>query len=166
MVDRRFALIVVLCGFGGTAGCGEVGDDGAQVDVVSEALTAGEGPRLLVAGRDVAPATVRRIVVDQDLGAPDMAAIELASGKPGVGQAVEVIAPGAAGASSIFKGEIVGLEPLYDQGGAATGVLVRAMDRLHRLQRGSKTRTFENMSDAEIAGAIASEHGLTAVASS
>ena len=61
----------------------------------------------------------------------------------------------------IFSGEIVGVEPLFETGGS-TQVKVVALNRLHRLTRERKSRTFENMSDADITARLAQEAGLVA----
>ncbi|MEN6479566.1 MAG: VgrG-related protein [Anaerolineales bacterium] len=65
------------------------------------------------------------------------------------------------GDSTLFVGEITGLEPDYRRGMVAD-LLVRAYDRAHRLQRGTHTRTFQNSTDSEIATQIAQEVGLRA----
>lgn len=58
----------------------------------------------------------------------------------------------------IFNGEIVELEPEF---GAATHHLtVRAYDRLHRLMRGCRVRTFQNVTDGDLVRQIADESGL------
>jgi hypothetical protein len=68
---------------------------------------------------------------------------------------------GPAGAVTIFKGEIVGIEPVFETGGS-TRVVVRAFNRLHRLTRGRKSRTFDKQRDSDIVSAIAKENGLAA----
>lgn len=70
---------------------------------------------------------------------------------------------GRGGAATVFKGEIVGIEPVFDASGKG-GVQVRAFDKLHRLTRGRKSRTFENMRDSDIVQTIAKEHGLVGTA--
>lgn len=61
---------------------------------------------------------------------------------------------------SLFKGDIVGIEPVFPIEGNPS-VRVRAYDRKHRLRRGKKQRTFLNQKVSEIATSIASEEGLT-----
>jgi phage protein D len=65
------------------------------------------------------------------------------------------------GSDIIFKGEVCGLEPNYRATGESTCV-VRAFNRLHRLLRGRKSKTFVEMSDQDIASAIAGDAGLSA----
>jgi phage protein D/phage baseplate assembly protein gpV len=60
----------------------------------------------------------------------------------------------------VFDGEIVELEPEF---GAKTHRLtIRAFDRLHRLTRGRQVRSFQNVTDSDIAKRFAAEAGLQA----
>jgi uncharacterized protein involved in type VI secretion and phage assembly len=63
--------------------------------------------------------------------------------------------------TSAFKGEVVAIQPEYTEGLHIT-VTVIAFDKLHRLNRGRKTRTFLKMTDSAIISRIAQEGGLTA----
>ncbi len=63
------------------------------------------------------------------------------------------------GAVQIFKGEIVGIEPMFEEG-AIGRLVIRAYDKSHRMHRGTKTRTFLNSKDSDIAQIIAGESGL------
>ena len=60
---------------------------------------------------------------------------------------------------SIFKGEIVSVEPVFDPSGE-TRVNIRALNRLHRLTRDKHSQTYEKRSDAEVAAEIAQKNGL------
>lgn len=62
--------------------------------------------------------------------------------------------------TEIFRGEIVGIEPIFDKG-TLPKLAIRAYDKGHRLHRGTKTRTFLNKKDSDIAQQIASDYGLT-----
>src|SRR5688500_5540262 len=62
---------------------------------------------------------------------------------------------------SAFKGEIVAIQPEYTEGLHIT-VTIIAFDKLHRLNRGRKTRTFLKMTDSAIISRIVQEGGLTA----
>lgn len=104
--------------------------------------------------------------VDQDLGQPDMCSVtvrnehhEYTGGddKISLGDPVEI----TAGESNtpVFKGEVVGLEPVYKANGENV-VVVRSFNRLHRLLRGAKSRTFLNQSDQDIVSTVAGDHGL------
>jgi uncharacterized protein len=60
----------------------------------------------------------------------------------------------------IFTGLISGIEAIFAEG-AEPHVVVYAEDKLMQLRMTRRMKTWEKMSDADIAGAIASEHGLT-----
>jgi phage protein D len=79
-----------------------------------------------------------------------------------IGQALE-IELGAAQSrttTSLFKGEIVTLEPVFEAGGVA--LRVRALDRAHRLQRARHIRTFAHVSVADAASKVIADAGLSA----
>lgn len=102
-------------------------------------------------------------VVEQDLNQPDMAVITLRnpdhrhSTKWEQGQDLEVKVSDAN--TSIFKGKVVGLEPLY-RGDGENRCVIRAYGPLHLLLRGRKSRTFQDQTDSKIVQAIAGEYGL------
>ena len=102
-----------------------------------------------------------QIVVDQDLDQPDMATIVVAGRKgrdfAGGVQAGDDVSVGTSTAS-LFKGEVVSVEPVADRPGVWT--VIRALNRLHRLAGEAKTRDFANVTDAEIVEVIATEHRL------
>ncbi|HEY9232207.1 MAG TPA: contractile injection system protein, VgrG/Pvc8 family, partial [Blastocatellia bacterium] len=78
-----------------------------------------------------------------------------------VGGKVEIKMGYGSKLASLFKGEITGLEPSFycDR---LPRLTVRGYDRGHRLQRGTRTRTFAQQKDSDIARQIATEAGLTA----
>ena len=116
--------------------------------------------------KPVADADIHSLVVDQDVDQPDMCVLTVNnashrySNDVRLGDELEVKI-GGSGGTSIFKGEVVGLEPLYKTGGESK-CIVRAFNRLHRLLRGKKSRTFVDKKDSDIAQTIASDNGLTA----
>lgn len=61
---------------------------------------------------------------------------------------------------NVFDGEIVEVEAQLMQHGQR--LIVRAFDRLHKLSRGTFTRTFQNVTDMDVVKKIASELGLSA----
>lgn len=61
----------------------------------------------------------------------------------------------------VFRGTVSGLEVRYREGEVPL-VTVRAEDALMRLRMTRRSRTYEQVTDAEIAEMIAREHGLTA----
>jgi phage protein D len=111
------------------------------------------------------------ISVENSLHMPDAATIVL--NDPGLkwiddaglapGKTIEISASAAAAGSvaqAIFDGEIVGLEP--DFGHSTHKLTIRAFDRLHRLSRGRKVRSFQNITDGDVARRVAAEVGLQA----
>jgi uncharacterized protein len=78
-----------------------------------------------------------------------------------VGGSVEVKLGYADQLTSLFKGEITGLEPSFGAGRAPT-LVVRGYDRRHRLARGRSTRSFVNKKDSDIAVQIARAASLIA----
>jgi phage protein D len=65
-----------------------------------------------------------------------------------------------AGGVSLFKGEVVALEPSWNAEGLAT-LTVRALDKTHRLARGRKTRWFKDKKDSDVATTVGGESGLS-----
>jgi uncharacterized protein involved in type VI secretion and phage assembly len=61
---------------------------------------------------------------------------------------------------TITKGEIIGIEPHYDENMTAQ-LVVRGYSKLHRLNRGKKTRTFLKRKDSEIVSEVCKGANLT-----
>ncbi len=132
---------------------------------------------ILVNGTEIPDADVLGFVVDLDLDQPGMCVVTLRNlshdfnDKYKLGTSVEVKVGGATrdnadgsgdgGKATIFKGELVGMEPSYRQGGQSRFSL-RAYDKLHRLLRGRKSKTYVKQTDQDIASAISGLHGLSA----
>ena len=79
------------------------------------------------------------------------------------GKAVEILgtaSPAHSKSRPIFDGEIVELEPEF--GAKMHRLTIRAFDRLHRLSRGRFVRSFQNVTDSDIARRFATEVGLQA----
>ncbi len=127
------------------------------------------GCKVVLNGSPVKDEAIHGFTVDQDLDQPDMCSLVLNNTKDfsfseqcNQGDALEIkIGPEESKAEFVFKGEIVGLEPVFDSGGASR-VTLRAFNRLHRLSRGRKSRTYEKMTDTDIVSKIASENSLSA----
>lgn len=116
----------------------------------------------IVGGVAVSPVGVASIVVDSDAMQPDLATLTIQPGRaplPKPGQPLRVDLEGVKASGTIFKGEVVGIEPVWDATGSSR-VVIRAFNKLHRLTRGRKTRTFEKMTDSDIASRIAEENAL------
>jgi len=112
---------------------------------------------------------VFEVSVQNSLHLPDVATIILNDKKLtwiddalcAPGKEVQVLgtaSPEKSKAGAIFDGEIVELEPEF---GAKTHRLaIRAFDRLHRLTRGRFVRSFQNVTDGDIAAQFAKEASL------
>jgi phage protein D len=77
------------------------------------------------------------------------------------GKEIEVSIGASDAARIIFSGTISGIEAIFAEG-AEPHVVVYAEDKLMQLRMTRRMKTWENMSDADIASAIASENGLSA----
>lgn len=77
------------------------------------------------------------------------------------GKPIETSIGPAGGARIIFTGLISGIEAVFADG-SEPHVVVYAEDKLMQLRMTRRMKTWENVSDADIAGAIAAEHGLSA----
>lgn len=114
-------------------------------------------------------ASVLEICVENSLHMPDMCTIQLqdpslrwvddASLMPGKGLVIK--AKDDQGTDVlVFDGELVELEPEFQQG--SQRLVVRAFDRLHRLDRGKQVRSFQNVTDGDLVNKLAQEVGLKA----
>ena len=113
---------------------------------------------------------VYEVSVQNSLHLPDVATIVLNDRKLtwiddalcAPGKEIQVLgtaSPDKAKPSTVFDGEIVELEP--DFGAKTHRLTVRAFDRLHRLSRGRFVRTFQNVTDGDVATKFAKDAGLT-----
>jgi phage protein D len=114
----------------------------------------------------VADHEIRSVAVDLDLDQPAMCALGLSSATTPLARAAQLgdeveVRVGGPGGAALFVGEVAGLEPTYRTGGES-GCVIRAFDRLHRLLRGRRSRTFVDRRDSDMARAIAGDHGLEA----
>jgi phage protein D len=61
--------------------------------------------------------------------------------------------------TTLFKGEVVTLEPEFGGGGCT--LIVRAYDKSHRLHRSRNVRVFQNQTASDIVQTVAGEYGLS-----
>jgi phage protein D len=103
------------------------------------------------------------------LGLPDMAEIQLTDEKIeliddtkfDLGKEIEILVKRSSTEyTTIFKGEIISIEPQFTEGTTAL-LIIRAMDKMHRLNRSTKTRVFVDTKDSDIVTKIAGEYGLS-----
>lgn len=101
--------------------------------------------------------------VDRDMNQPDMAAIVISNqdnrySKLKIAASVEIKI--GKDKVSIYKGEIVGLEPTF-KGGEKTRILIRAMNKFHRLLRKRQSITFTDKTDQAILNQVIGDAGLS-----
>jgi phage protein D/phage baseplate assembly protein gpV len=79
-----------------------------------------------------------------------------------VGKAMKlaVTPAGSAAPTTFFEGEVTALETEFTQG--FTKVVVLAHDKLHRMFRGDKNKTYKDIKISDIASQMASEHSMSA----
>lgn len=119
---------------------------------------------ILIDGKEINDSDFVSYVVDRDMFQPDMAAIVLSnqndiySGKFKIGATVEIKTGNPP--KQIYKGEIVGFEGIY-RGGDTTKLVIRAMNKMHRLLRKRKSLTFTEKTDQQIIQQVAGDAGLS-----
>lgn len=114
-------------------------------------------------GQPIEQGNLISVVVERDMFQPDMAAIVVSnqdsiySSKVKIGASIDINY--GEGDKSIYKGEVVGLEARY-KGGEKSKVLIRGMNKLHRLLRKRKSLTFTDKSDQQILNQVVGDAGL------
>jgi len=109
------------------------------------------------------------VEADSTLGLPDMAEIRFTDEHMeliddaafDLGKEVEISFKAASSSYTVvFKGEVTSIEPEYNQD-LTSYLVIRAMDKTHRLTRSTKTRVFVDSKDSDIVSSIAGEYGLS-----
>lgn len=114
-------------------------------------------------GKAVSTGNFQSFVVERDVNQPDMCAVVLANqgsfytSQHKVTDTIEIL---VGQNESIYKGEIVGVEPQF-KGGGKTTVLFRGMNKLHRLMRKRQSVTFAEKKEKDILSQVVSGSGLT-----
>ncbi len=75
-----------------------------------------------------------------------------------IGDSVQALM--GSGAEPLFVGEVTALEPSYQVDGVSS-MVIRALDNMHRLGRGRKTRFWEDMKDSDVVSEVGAECGLS-----
>ena len=119
--------------------------------------------RMNVGGTDVPEDHQVSFTVDRDMNQPDMASVVLYNqdhrySKCKVGDPIEIKI--GEEQKSIYKGEIIGLEPTY-KGGEPQRISIRAMNKMHKLLRKRVSRTFADKTDQQMLTQVAQDAGLT-----
>ena len=119
---------------------------------------------IVLNGKEIPDADFISYVVERDMNQPDMAAVVITNQNdvysPDIKIGSELEVKVGDKSTSIFKGEVLGAEATY-KGGETTKLLIRGVNKMHRLLRGRKSKTFQKMSDQQIVNAICSAAGLT-----
>lgn len=120
-------------------------------------------------GKDVPGNEVHDILVEADLDQPDHTIVTLSnistkySEQVNEGDDLEVKLGfvGDKDPSTVFKGEVVGIEPIYATNAPAR-VHIRGYNQLHRLMRGKKSVTYTKVTDKDIVDKLCQQYGLSA----
>ena len=112
--------------------------------------------------------SIEQVVVHNDRLVPDMFVITFRDPDQGIlgrsrihmGSQVKVSGRPVRvqGTSLLMTGEVTGLEGEYGRWGAR--LAVRGFDKSHRLQRGRKSKTWQNTTDSDVARSIAQAQGI------
>jgi phage protein D len=122
---------------------------------------------LTLDGAKVGIDEIHECIVEADLDQPDMCAIQMSNqsttwaDNAKEGDTIEIkLGLTSAKTGTVFKGELVGIEPIYSGGPAR--VILRGLNALHRLARGKKSVAYLNVTDADMVDKICSAASLTA----
>ena len=118
---------------------------------------------VMLDGKLVEQEHVQGAVIEKDMFQPDMASIVLMNqgdmySTTKIGAPVEV-KKGTEG-PTLYKGQVVGLEPTY-KGGQKTTIVIRCLHDLHKLLRMRKSRTWQDKKESEVLKTVASDAGLS-----
>jgi len=125
--------------------------------------TASPNVEIYLSGAKVDDNAFLSYVVDRDMFQPDMAAVVLSNqgdkySRTKIGDPLELKVGDKS--TSIYKGEVVGLEPVY-KGGEKTRITIRGMNKLHNLLRARKSITFTDKTDQQILSQVVGDAGLS-----
>ena len=129
---------------------------------------------ILLSGKEIPDDHLMAYTVERDVFQPDMASILLTNqsdiySKTKIGDPIEIKVgdstrsseeEGNASVASIFQGEVVGLEPTYS-GKDKSKILIRALNKMHRLLRKRKSLTYTDKSDEQIFQQVVADAGLS-----
>jgi phage protein D len=114
---------------------------------------------------DVEKSDVLGFTIERDMFQPDMCAIVLSNQENNYSPKIEVAGAvevniGDGGGKNIYKGEVTGMEATF-RGGEKSRLLVRGMNKMHRLLRKRKSVTFMDKTDEQIIKQVANDAGLS-----
>jgi len=112
----------------------------------------------MVGGSEIPIAEVFEIQIEKDHYQPDLCSVTVSNVRASRSASLTQGAPVVVSSDSgpIFQGELLGLEPLYDYG-LPSRCTIRALNKMHKLTHGKKSRTFEKMTDQQIVQKICQE---------
>ena len=114
-------------------------------------------------GTEISKGNFHSFSVERDVNQPDMCAVVLANqasyftSKYKITDSIEITVDEG---TSIYKGEVVGIEPHF-KGGGKTTVLFRGMNKLHQLIRKRKSVTFTEKKESAILNQVLGDSGLS-----
>lgn len=127
---------------------------------------------VFINGNEIPDTDIIICTADSDFDQPDMATITLRNdlsqnnATADHGQSVEIKFGDPGGSkTTVFKGEVVGIEPSYREGGESR-IVIRAFNKMHRLTRGKKSKTYQKQSDQDVVSSIVGSAGLSATCGS
>jgi phage protein D len=119
---------------------------------------------VMLNGNPIPDADFISYIVERDMNQPDMAAVVLTNQNdiysPDIKIGAELEIKVGDAPKSIFKGEVLGAEASY-KGGETTKLLIRGVNKMHRLLRMRKSITFADKSDQQIISQVCNDAGLT-----
>jgi len=119
--------------------------------------------KVTIGGDEVSTGNFHSFSVERDVNQPDMCAVVLANqasfytAKFKVADDIEIQVDNN---ESIYKGQLVGIEPSF-KGGGKTTVLLRGMNKLHLLSRKRKSVTFTEKKEKDILSQVLGDSGLS-----
>lgn len=119
--------------------------------------------KILIAGKEIDADAFLAFKVERDMFQPDHAVVELSNQSSlhsvhGIGDPLEIKV--GDNDTSIYKGEIVGMTPLF-KGDGHTTIQIQSFNKLHRLTRGRASKTYQDKTDQQILQEVVSRHGLS-----
>jgi phage protein D len=128
-------------------------------------------PEVTIGGNPLSDAVeklLEEVVVEHHLHQPDMFELRFRDlnrqvlSQAGLQIATEVkiagYAPGSQSAETLIVGEVTAIEGEYTQ--HASHTIARGYDKSHRLHRGRRTETYQNVTDSDLARTVANRAGL------
>ena len=107
-----------------------------------------------IGGKVIPKDEVHDIIVERDLDQPDMASVAISNESTKFSETinegdefeVQLGLANQSDKSPVFKGEVTGIEPIYDTK-AKRRVVIRGLNKLYVLARGKKLSSFLNSTD-------------------